>query len=46
MNIFTPEYVVLAVALLVVVCHITKKPKADEGSGESSMSNGKGRRFH
>jgi hypothetical protein len=45
MSIFTPEYIVLAVALLVVVYHMIKKPNASEESGESPMNNGKGKRL-
>jgi len=35
MNIFTAEYIVLAVALLVIGYHVTTKSPPNEGSGES-----------
>lgn len=46
MNIFTPEYIVLAFTLLAVVCHMTKKRKANEGSGEPSVNSGKSKWLH
>jgi hypothetical protein len=46
MNIFTPEYVVLAAALLAFVYHVKKSPKTDEGAAKSSRNNGKSELLH
>jgi predicted membrane protein len=40
MNIFTIEYIVLAITLLVIGYYLIKKPKTSEGSGESSVHDG------
>jgi len=46
MNIFIPEYVVLAVILLFVVYHLMKTPNTNDESGESPVKNDKRKRLH
>ncbi len=46
MNIFTPEYIVLAITLLIVGCRWVKKPKAIGKSGASSPDSGDNMKVH
>jgi hypothetical protein len=46
MNIFTPEYIVFAVILIVVAYHIVKPSNTNEESHESKMNNNKSKLLH
>ena len=46
MNIFTLEYVVLAITLLIVVFQVTKRLKKNNMSVKSSVDDGKCKQLH